>query len=67
MPIKTDTILNEFKRVETDLLLIALFQKWSKQLIQITFMSYIGLITCFYNFKERRFVALKVDEQIVTL
>jgi hypothetical protein len=64
---KTNTILNEFKRVETDLLLAVLFTEWDKQFIAITFMCEVGLITCYYDYFERRFIALKLDEQIVKL
>ena len=67
MLVKTDTILNEFKKVETDLLLTALCCEWSTQFISVNFISEVGLITCYYDCEQLRFVALKLDEQIVKL
>jgi hypothetical protein len=64
---KTATILNEFKKVETNLLLTVLFHQSDKQFIAVTFMCEPGLITCYYDYFERRFIALKLDEQIVKL
>jgi hypothetical protein len=41
--------------------------EWDKQFIAITFICEVGLITCYYDYFERRFIALKLDEQIVKL
>jgi hypothetical protein len=67
MLVKTNTILNEFRKVETDLLLTVLFHEWDKQFIAVNFICEVGLITCYYDYFERRFIALKLDEQIVKL
>jgi hypothetical protein len=60
--------IDEFKRIETDLLLVALAQECNEEYIGITYYSKeFGIVLCLYDNDERRFVMLKWCNETIDL